>query len=473
MSRQRNLGIFAIAMITITSVDTIRNLPATALFGSSLIVFFSVAALFFLIPCALVSAELSSALPETGGVYIWVRKAFGRRFGLLAIWFQWIENVIWYPTILSFITATAAYLISPDLAQNKFFLAALIVIIFWILTVINLYGIKSSAWFSEFCGITGLIIPMVLIISLGFIWFFSGKPIQISFAPEAIMPNWRDPGLLVSLTAVVLTFSGIEIATTHAQDVKNPQRDYPIALLLSVIVIFVTMLLGSLAIAITIPKNELSLVAGIMQAFESFFAAYHLNWLIIAIAMGIIIGSLGSISNWIISPTRGLCIALREENVLHVFHRENKHGAPANLLIAQSVLVTLIAAVFLFMPNVNSSYWVLTVLAAQLYMIMYIIMFAAAMWLRVKHPTLVRPFRVPGGRIGIYVVSGIGILTSVFTLVIGFFPPTDIDVGIQNHYALMLFSGLILMSCPPFLLDWYRMAHLRWVKSARTVYEED
>ena len=116
------LTVFSLVMITVGSVDSIRNLPATALFGSSLIFFFLFAALFFLIPSALVSAELSAAWPEQGGIYVWVKKAFGQQIGFLTIWFQWIENVVWYPTILSFTAGTLGYLISPNLANDKIFL---------------------------------------------------------------------------------------------------------------------------------------------------------------------------------------------------------------------------------------------------------------------------------------------------------------------------------------------------------------
>ena len=225
MPKIRTLGIFALTMITITSVDSIRNLPAASLFGSPLIFFFTISALFFLVPSALVSAELASTWPKTGGVYHWVKEAMGERYGFLDIWFQWVENIIWYPAILSFIAGTCAYLISPDLAQNKYFLITVIISLFWTLTLVNLVGIKTSARFSEFCGIVGLLVPMLLIIGLGAVWMFTGHPLEISFEFEKMLPNFHEPSLFVSLTSVILCFCGMEIATAHAQDVKNPARD--------------------------------------------------------------------------------------------------------------------------------------------------------------------------------------------------------------------------------------------------------
>lgn len=450
-----SLGLFAIIMITITSVDSLRNLPATALFGAPLIVFFLIAGLFFLTPSAMVASELSAMLPKTGGVYVWVREAFGKKWGFLAIWFQWIENVVWYPTILSFIAGTGAYLIAPELAQDKIYLFVLINVIFWGLTLINLLGIKSSARFSEFCGIVGLLLPMGLIIFLGIHWIWTEQPLQISFTAQHLLPSFKDPSLLVSLTAVILTFSGMEIATAHGQDVKNPKRTYPLALIVSVLIIFSTMLLGAISIAIIVPKDDLSLVAGIMQAFNDFFKVYHLTWLTPIIACCIIIGSLGGISNWIMAPSRGLQVALKETELASFLQGENKRHAPTRLLLFQAVLVSLITSLFLFMPNVNSSYWIITVLASQLYMIMYIIMFAAGIYLRYKGAHLERPFKIPGPRnSGMWIVAGVGLLISAFIIVIGFFPPADIDVGNVVTYELLLIGGLILMSAPPFVLYW-------------------
>jgi len=447
-------------MITITSVDSIRNLPATALFGDTLIIYFTFAAFSFLLPCALAAAELSASMPETGGVYLWIKTAFGKRLGLLAIWFQWIENIIWYPTILAFIAGTLAYIFSPELAANRYFLFAVIVITFWLLTFLNLFGIQSSAWFSEFCGIAGLLIPMTLVIVLGLTWYFSADTLQSKIIPHNFGKAFSDPSLLLSLTAVFLTFSGVEIATVHASDVKNPQRDYPLALVLSVVIIYVTMLLGSLSIAITVPHNELNLVAGIMQSFEIFFRSYQLTWFSPFLGLAIIIGTIGSISNWIISPSRGLLVALQDEDLMPVLQKTNKYDSPQALLIMQAFLVTGMSLIFLFMPTVNSSYWLLTVLAAQLYMLMYIIMFAAVIYLRIKQPDMHRPFKIPGGMIGVFITVGLGIFSSSLTFVIGFIPLEGISDRLRDNYELLICSSLILMSCPPFLFHWWsRVKH--------------
>ncbi|WP_131782612.1 APC family permease [Legionella gresilensis] len=450
-SNKHVLSIFSLTMITVGSVDSIRNLPATALFGSQLIFFFFFGALFFLIPTALVSAELASGWPRQGGIYIWVKEAFGKRAGFLAIWLQWIENVIWYPTILSFVAGTIGYLINPTLVTNPLFLWLVITISFWIVTGINIRGMKSAALFSNICAITGLIIPMTLIIVLGILWLGGGNPSQIQFNMHSIIPQWHDQSLWVSLTAIMMSFCGIEIATVHANDVHNPQYAFPRALVISVSIILITLILGSLAIAIVLPNKDINLVAGIMQAFDAFFARYHLLWIMPIIALMLIMGGLGGVSNWIIAPTKGLMVAAAEGNLPKVFRRSNTSGAPVVILITQAIIVTGLSALFLFMPSVNGSYWLLTALAAQLYMLMYLIMFAAAIKLRISYPNQQRLFKIPGGLLGLITVSGIGIMGVLTTLIVSFVPPENINIGSITRYELTLIFGLVIMCLPPFI----------------------
>jgi len=338
---------------------------------------------------------------------------------------------------------------------------ATILVAFWGMTLVNIFGMKSSARFSSFCSISGLLLPMSLIIGLGTVWWFSGKPLQINFTPSDILPNFNDSHIWVALTGIMMSFCGIEIATVHARDVKNPQRAFPRALFFSTIIIVVTLIFGALAIAIIVPGNKISLVAGNMQAFEMFLDAYHISWMLPLVALALVIGGLGSVSNWIIAPTKGLIIAAQDGNLPKNLQRENRHGAPLTILIYQAIIVSLLSLVFLLMPSVNGSYWLLTALASQLYMIMYILMFATAIYLRYKLPDHERPFRVPGGKIGIWLVCGVGIIAAMVTITVGFFPPQGIDVGGMLHYEFLLILGLVLMCAPPFITYRFRREH--WI----------
>lgn len=455
------ISVFALVLLITGAIDSIRNLPTTALFGSSLIFFFIVSAIVFLIPVALVSAELSSTWSdEEGGVYSWVRHAFGHNWAFFTIWLQWINTMVWYPTILSFIAGIIAFLINPELAHNKLYLISIILVIFWSLTFLGLAGLKASAAFASFCAITGMIIPMGIIIILAIIWLLSGHPLAISLSWNHLIPHLSDTHSWISLTAIMTSFLGMELAAVHVRNVKDPQRNFPRAMFISVVLILLTMILGSLAIAFVLPGDKISLVNGVMQAFSNFFEAYHLTFLMPLMVVMLLLGSLGSMVNWIISPAKGLLLAADQGFFPKWFYRLNSQGIASRVLILQAVLVTLSCSGFLLFPSVNAIYWLFTDLSTELYILMYVLMFLAAIRLKKKYASLPRPFAIPGKALGYYFVCLLGLMGCIVTLIIGFFPPESaMDVGGANHFRVVFASGIVIMIFPAFLL--YLRKHYR------------
>ncbi|MBU6445929.1 MAG: amino acid permease, partial [Verrucomicrobia bacterium] len=173
MSRGK-ISFLALVLLIISAVDSNRGLPSTAIFGAPLIFFFIFSAIFFLFPSSLVAAELAAAFPEEGGIYHWVRAAFGDNIGMLAVWLQWINTVVWYPTILSFIAGTLTYLFNPSLMENKAYMICVIAGIFWALTIMNLFGLKISALLNTIFSGIGTVFPMLFLILLGSIWVIAG-----------------------------------------------------------------------------------------------------------------------------------------------------------------------------------------------------------------------------------------------------------------------------------------------------------
>ncbi len=442
------IGTFTLMMLITSAIDSIRNLPTTALFGPSLIFFAIAAALIFLIPIALVSAELSSMWEDKGGVFQWVKMAFGDKTALFAIWLQWINTIVWYPTILSFIAGTAAYLIDPHLAQNKWYLISIILGVFWFMTLLNLKGIQTSARFASFCTVIGMVIPMFLIISMAVVWMVAGHPSNIAINPQTIMPDMSHSQNWISLTAIVTAYLGIELATVHIREVKNAQRIFPKAMLFSTLFIIATMVMGSLAIAIVIPVKNINLVDGTMEAFQQFFNTYHLQWFSPVLIIMLVLGSAGGLTNWIISPPKGLLQAGKSGYLPAFFCQQNKNSVPRNLLITQAILVSILCMAFLFMPSVNGSYWLLTDLSTQLYVLMYVVMFIAAIVLAKKYAGHPRKFAIPGGAKGTITVCLIGIVGCLITLFVGFIPPESIDVGSAVHYEIVFISGMLVMLLP-------------------------
>lgn len=443
----KSLSVFSLAMLITVSIDSIRNLPATALFGSSLLFFFAAAALCFLFPTALISAELSAAFPNNSGVYQWVKLAFGKHMGFIAIWLQWINTLVWYPTILSFIAGTAVYMINPSIAENKLYLISAILIIFWLLTIINLKGINTSARFASLCSIAGMIIPMLIIIFLAILWLYQGNPAQLHITEHNLIPNLTHGQSWSSLTAIITAFLGIELATVHIKKTAEPKKTFPKAIAISVIIITLTMLLGSLSIAWIIPTDKINLVDGVMQTFSLLFTTYHLQWMIPLITIMLLIGSMGGMINWMISPTKGLLQATEDGYFPKIFLKRNKHDVEVVILVIQAMLVTLICLAFYLSPSINAAYWLLTDLSTEAYLIMYSLLFIAAIGVSVK---IKKSHFIPGGPHGTKIISMLGLTGCFIAFIVGFIPPQSIDVGL--HYTLTFSYGLMAMVFPAIIL---------------------
>lgn len=445
------LNVFSLVMINVIAVDSLRTLPISAKLGFSLISYYVIAAFAFFIPVALVAAELATAYPNTGGIYIWVREAFGKRAGFITIWLQWIYNVVWYPTMLAFIAATIAYLIAPQLANNKFFLLGSGLILFWLFTLLNCFGMKLSSLVSTIGATIGTILPMVVIILLSVLWYFQGKPMAVNY-PTSLLPDFSSIGNLALFSAVLFGLIGMEMSAVHAEEVRNPQRDYPKALLYSTLLIISTLSLGSLAIVIVVPSDSLSVVSGLIDAYAVFFKSYNMPWMTSVIAVLIILGGLSGVSAWIIGPTKGLLVSARDGSLPAQFATVNKYGAPVMLLIAQGVIFTILSSIFIFLDSINAAYWMLSDLSAQMALMVYVIMFAAAIKLRYSKPDHPRGYTIPGGNIVMWIVAGTGIVCCLFAMFIGFVPPSQIPVGNIYIFESFLIGGLVLFVLVPWLL---------------------
>lgn len=444
------IGIFTVAMLSVAGIFTLRTLPLMAEYGFAAIFYYILAAILFFIPSALTCAELATSWPKTGGLYVWIREAFGARVGFLAIWLEWTNTVISFPATLAFIVATLAYAIDPALAANKYYMVILMLVIFWGTTFVNFLGIKFSSWISNIGLLLGTVLPCLLIICLAIGWLFAGKHLQITLTTATIVPNFSitKSAFLVGL---ILGYSGMQIAAFHAQEVDNPQKNFPIAIIIAVLVILFLSIFGSLAIAIVVPQQQIGLVTGLMQAAVAFFSAYHLQWLVPIIAILTAIGTLSSLNIWVIGPCKGL-LATANYGDLPIFMRyTNKYHAPTTLLLLQATVATAFTLVYLLMPTINSSYWILIALTSALTLVMCVLIFTAVIWLRYTKPDVKRPYKIPGGNIGVWIIAGTGLITCASALLLAFIPPAQLHSGNTLFYESFLIGGFIVLTTIPFI----------------------
>lgn len=463
--QKKILGVFALAMINVAAVLSIRNFPSMALFGWELIGWLLIGTALFLIPISLAGAELATGWPEGGGLYAWVKAAFGQKGGFVAIFCAWSNNLVWFPTVLAFIASTLAFALTPDLAANPWYMFGVMMAAFWGTTLVAYFGEGISTRFSNVGVILGGIIPAVLIIIFALLWIAAGAAIVLPpFSWSEIVPE-INLATLPFFATVILLFAGMEMAGFYALAVRRPQKDYPRAMFLSAIIIFILTVLGSLAIAFVIPADQLNLASGVMQALSYFFTVADVAWLIAPMAVLITIGGVVSLAAWLIGPAKGLGVVAEEGNMPPVFNRTNKYGAPVAVLLIQAGIGTVISLLYVFLPSVNQAYWILSAMTVELLCITYAFVFMALIKLRYSQPDKARAFRIPGGKPGVWVVGGLGAFGVMFTFIIGLLPP-DYFVNFWLYVFAVLF-GTIILAVPP--LIFLKMKKPEWAQKAPQV----
>lgn len=452
--RNRKLSVFTLMMINVAAILSLRTLPGLAEYGYALVAYITLAALCFFVPSALVSAELASGWSEEGGVYLWVKEAFGPKWGFLAIFMQWVENLPWFPSVLAFAASAMAYTFKPELAENKVFVLGIIWAALWLGTWLNFRGMKCSAWLSSSGVLLGTIVPGIVIIVLGASRVFSGAPPAIQFTPHALLPDLHSLDQLMLLAAMLISFVGMEMSAAHVNDVENPARTFPRAIFGACILILILSILGSLSIALVIPPDHLSLSAGVCQAFDALFSLHNESWLTPPVCILMAYGALTMVVTWMAGPAKGILAVAREGYLPRLWERTDRNGMPSAILIIQAVLSSILSCAILFMPSVSSAFMLMSALAVQLYLVTYILMFAAVIRLRYTHPGVDRKYRIPGGLAGIWLVGGVALLTSLFVIVTGFIPPASVrqeGLFASVHYAAFLFTGMAVFTAMPLL----------------------
>lgn len=444
--KKGTISVFTLAMINVAAIVSLRGLAAEAEYGLSSIFYYLFAALFFLIPVALVAAEMATSWTEKGGVFRWVGEAFGGAWGFVAIFLQWIQNTIWFPTVLTFAAVSLAFIgtdlaFDTRLAANVEYTLAIVLGVYWLATLLNFRGAKFSGAISKWGVIIGTLIPGVLLISLGIAYMFTGQPIYLDFTASKLIPEINSFNSLALAVSVFLFYAGMEMSAVHVKDVGNPQKDYPRAIFLSSIITVLLFVFGTLAIAIVIPQGQINLTQSLLIAYDNLFKAFNVEWLGSVIAAFLAFGVFGQVSTWIAGPSKGILSVGKAGYLPLWFQKTNREGVQVNILIVQALIVTALSIMFVLLPSVQAAYQILSALTITLYLIMYMLMFAAFIRLRYTQPHVVRHFRVPLASFGMWLFGGVGFCASALAFFFGFFPPSQIAVGSPMVWVSLLVIG--------------------------------
>ncbi len=437
-------------MLTVGSVGYLGSASALSVYGLASVFLYVLPAFVFLVPVSLVAAELASGWP--GGVYNWVGEGISEPMGLLAVWCQFAQTIFYYPALLAYVAGTLAYVINdPGLAGNGVYNAVVIIVLFWGGVLVTSRGQALVARLGSGGTLLGTLIPAAILVALGIAYLVQPNHSAAPMTARHILPAWTGLASIVLVVNSFFTYAGVEVNAVHVDELRNPAREYPKSIFLAMALVLAVFIGPTLAISWVIPASRISFTAGVMQAFNSLFTHFGLGFAVPLIAIALAVGALAGMISWLDGPSEGLLLIGRQQGFLPpYFQKVNGQGIEVRIIATQGAVITLIALLYAFIPRVSHAYWIFAAMATQVYLIMYVLMFIAAMRLRRSQPDHPRGYRAPA--LGLLCI--LGAVSSVAALVIGFIPPSQFGRSPRLTYAVLILAGILAVGIvPPLLMD--------------------
>lgn len=427
-----------------------------AVFGLPSVVLYAIPAVVFLVPAALVSAELASGWK--GGVYNWVSEGISPAMGFAAVWCQFAQTTFYYPAVLAYIASTLSYAFAPALAHSGVYTTVVIIVLFWASVLVVARGVTTTEKLASWGILIGTLIPGLLLVVLAVIYLAQGNHSAAPLGGHHVLPPWHGLTGVVLIVNGFFTYAGVEVNAVHVDDLGNPAREFPRAILLAVIVILLVFIPPTLAISISVPSQNISLTAGVMQAFRNLLDHFSISFLEPVIAIGLVVASISGLLDWLAGPSTGLVQIGRERGYLpRYFQQVNANGVQLRILVAQGSVITVIGLLYALVPTVSRAYWIFAALATEVYLIMYVLMFVAARNLRRRAPEHPRGYRAPA----LIMICLVGVVASLAACIIGLLPPSQLGHESTPVYASAMLAGVLVLGVlPPVLL--YRLRRPEW-----------
>ena len=425
---QRTFGVRDMTLFTVSAIVLLDTLAASASIGVSSITWWCLLGVLFFIPYGLISAELGTTYPEQGGIYAWVRDAFGARWGTRVTWLYWFNTTIWNASIFVLFAGVFAQMFLPGLS-----LAAklgIAIALNWFVVLITTFSLNIGKWVPN-VGAAIKMIAFAALIAAGIAFAMRGDThFANDFSLWSFVPEWGASTQYIS--TIIYGMLGFELMSSASAEMKDPVRDVPRAILWSGILIFLAYVLGTFAILAAIPVGEIDLVEGLIDTLRQLFGASAVG-VAAASLLGVMV-MLTFLSNavtWAIGCCRASTEAAIDGELPRFLAREHaRYGTPVGSAIAMGTVTTLVLLVYGVLASSNEDlFWRLFAASAVLFILPYIGVVTAFRYLRARDAGRPRPFRVPGG-------------TAVANLI------TIVCIG------LLMMTALLFMYVPGTGFDW-------------------
>jgi amino acid transporter len=425
----RALRLRDLVLFNLVAVLGLRHLAVAAKYGSSSLVIWFIAAIFFFVPQGLAVIELSSRFPQEGGIYSWTKRALGEGHGFLCGWCYWINNILYYPNLLISTAVIATYVVGKGdsgLNDNWTYVLTITLVSLWLAVILNIVGIGMGKWLQNAGGV-GTYVPGVMLIIVG-IYAVLTRPAANVITAASLRPNLTNLPSLNLLATIAFAFAGLELSSTMGDEVENPRRSLPHSTYIAAPLIALAYIAGTGAVLWLVPNSELNIVSGFLQAITT--GSNHLSgalWWAAPLAAALYtVGNIGGVGAWLTGPARVAFVIGLDRYFPPAFGRVHKRWhTPYVAILVQAVLATLflLLSVLGKGSTVEHVYLVLLDTQVLIYFIPYIYLFICFLIHRQRGESIDEAVLAPGGRLGALVVGFSGLLITLFAMVVATIPP--------------------------------------------------
>jgi amino acid transporter len=390
---KRVLSVLDMTLFTVCAILVIDQLPASAAIGAQAIFWWVVTFVLFFIPYGLITSELGSAYPRQGGIYVWVKRAFGPRWGTRTAWLWWVNVALWMPSVYILFAGMFAQLFFPDL--NLWAQIALCLALTWGTVGLNIVALDVGKWVPNVGAIVKALI--MLVVGVGGIAYGINNGFANDLSLSAMMPEFG--ASLAFLPVVVYNFMGFELMSGASEEMQNPARDVPKAIVIAGLVISGFYLLGTVGILSAIPVEQIGLVEGLIDTLQKVFGTTGFGgMLVMLIGIGALFSFIANMVTWTISANRSASEAALAGDMPESFAKQHEiYKTPVNAALWTGVVASVVVIIYGFMAGTGEElFWQLFAFSSIVFLLPYLAMFPAFLRLRQIDPTTPRPYRVPG-----------------------------------------------------------------------------
>lgn len=420
------LGLPDLILFTVSAIVLLDTLAASASIGPSALFWWIFLGIIFLLPIGLITAELGTAYPAEGGIYVWIRKAFGQKWATRSVWAYWINTAIWLPAIFILFAGVFARLFHLELSIPMQIGIGLILT--WLTVGLDVLGLEIGKWIPNLGATLKLIIFAVLIFG-GFRYGLThGAANEVNL--QTIKPAWEDG--VKFLPVIIYGMLGFELVSAAGGEIRRPARDVPMAILVSGLIVLFLYFFATAGILKAIPAGDIDIVDGLIDTLALFFEDLPGgDILVLALGLGALFTFFSNGATWAMGCNRTTAEAASEGQLPKVFARRGKeHGGPIGAAICMGVVCSLALVLYGGLASSNEDlFWSLFSFSAVIFMLPYIGMVLAFLKLRFSDPDTTRPFRAPGGQVGAIVIAGLCVSVLIMTIVLFLYVPGE---GLQQ-----------------------------------------